>query len=152
MTTTPRQPRIRVAAIIVDEDHILMVRHQKGESSYWMLPGGGVDYGETLPEALARELREELCVEIEVGDLRFVNDSVAPDGSRHIVNMHFDAEILDEIPRLGEDERIVEVAYHPISALPTLPIRPAYGPRLTNLLQEWTVETDAYWGTLWKED
>jgi hypothetical protein len=45
-------PRIRVAAIIQQGNALLMVRHQKAEHSYWLLPGGGVKSGETLEQAL----------------------------------------------------------------------------------------------------
>ncbi|MFA6239725.1 MAG: NUDIX domain-containing protein, partial [Candidatus Hydrogenedentales bacterium] len=61
-----RPPRVRVAAIIVEDGKLLMVRHVKGQESYWLLPGGGVDYGESLVEALERELVEEASVGIRV--------------------------------------------------------------------------------------
>ncbi|MFP4173447.1 MAG: NUDIX domain-containing protein, partial [Candidatus Hydrogenedentota bacterium] len=60
-------PRIRVAAIAVRDGAILLVRHEKHGERYWLLPGGGVDFGETLTEALAREVREETGLAIEVG-------------------------------------------------------------------------------------
>jgi|AntRauTorckE6833_2_1112554.scaffolds.fasta_scaffold18263_3 ADP-ribose pyrophosphatase YjhB (NUDIX family) len=46
------------AILINDQEQILLLKHSYGES--WYLPGGGVDKGETLTGALARELAEEL--------------------------------------------------------------------------------------------
>ena len=51
-------PRIRVAGLLLQGGSVLLVRHQKGEDTYWLLPGGGVQYGESLEEALNRELLE----------------------------------------------------------------------------------------------
>ncbi|MBW7866403.1 MAG: NUDIX domain-containing protein [Candidatus Hydrogenedentes bacterium] len=50
----PAQPRLRAAALIVEGESLLMVRHQKGGRHYWLLPGGGVDQGETVADALTR--------------------------------------------------------------------------------------------------
>jgi ADP-ribose pyrophosphatase YjhB (NUDIX family) len=143
------RPRIRVAAVVVKADRVLLVQHQKGDERYWMLPGGGVDHGETLVTALARELDEELCVAIDVGPMLFMNDSIAPDGTRHIVNIHFAATIRAGEPRLGEDERIVDVAYHPIADLDRLVLRPAFGAALQAQLLGNPPEGGAYWGAIW---
>jgi len=58
------------------------------------------------------------------------SDAIAPDGSRHVVNLCFLAELLSGTPALGSDPRIVEVAWQPLAALPTLPMFPAFGPTL----------------------
>ena len=62
-----------VAAIIEQDDRFLLTRRQKGAhlEGLWEFPGGKIDVGETHAEALARELREELDVDVDVGDLRF---------------------------------------------------------------------------------
>lgn len=52
--------RLAVKAIIV-RDHKLLLVHEIGDA-WWNLPGGGVEHGETLEEALTRELAEELGV------------------------------------------------------------------------------------------
>ena len=69
--------RIRVAGILCEKEKILLVSHKKKDNIYWLLPGGGVDYGESLDEALKREFSEELNIDIDVHDLILVNDSRA---------------------------------------------------------------------------
>ena len=54
--------RIRTAVrglVIDDDDHVLMVRLVFPHGAYWVLPGGGIDEGEDVLDALRRELREE---------------------------------------------------------------------------------------------
>ncbi len=70
---------VRVAAVVARDGRVLLARHEKGGESYWVLPGGAVEPGETLAGALVRELREEAGLEVEVGDLLFVNDGYRPE-------------------------------------------------------------------------
>ena len=64
------RPLIGVGALIVDGSSIVLVRRgsqpARGE---WSIPGGLVEVGETLKEAVARETREETGLEVEPGDL-----------------------------------------------------------------------------------
>jgi len=92
------EPRIRVSAILQWQGRLLLCRQEKPGKEYWLLPGGGVDGGETIIEALRRELREELGVEADVqfeGPVAIV-DSIAPRelGSRkHVVHIIFAADL-----------------------------------------------------------
>ena len=128
-------PRIRVAAIIVRDGMVLLVQHAKNGRTYWMLPGGGVDTGEALDAALRRELREEACVTIDVGELALANDSIEPGGGRHILNLYFTATIAAGEPMLGNDPRIVDIAFLPIEALERIALFPPVAPELLALLQ-----------------
>ncbi len=49
----------RVYTALIRDDRVLMVRHVHDGRNYWTLPGGGVEVGETLTEAAAREVKEE---------------------------------------------------------------------------------------------
>jgi mutator protein MutT len=64
----PQQPVVSVGAVIVDGGQVLLIkRGQPPLQGRWSLPGGVVEVGETLREALVREVREETGLEVEVG-------------------------------------------------------------------------------------
>ncbi len=67
--------RVRVCGICIANNRILMIRHKSlGAGHLWAPPGGGVDYGESLQEALKREFVEETGLKIEVGQFLFVHE------------------------------------------------------------------------------
>jgi 8-oxo-dGTP diphosphatase len=92
------EPRIRVSAILRRDDRILLCRHEKGGKDYWLLPGGGVNSGESLVDALHRELLEEVGITDELpveGPVAFV-DSIAPERSfaaKHVVHIIFAGDL-----------------------------------------------------------
>jgi ADP-ribose pyrophosphatase YjhB (NUDIX family) len=145
------RPRIRVAAIIVHDESILLVRHVKNGQSYWLLPGGGLEYGESLEEALCRELREETNLEIRVGDLVIVNDSINPDGTRHVINLCFTAEIVSGELRCGIDHRLEEVRFVPLREVPNLTFYPDVRDELIPAIEQGFPRRAAYLGNLWRD-
>jgi 8-oxo-dGTP diphosphatase len=88
------EPRIRVSAILSWNGRILLCRHEKGDRKYWLLPGGGVNSGESLTRALHRELAEEIGIDDALpleGPVAIV-DSIAPARSyvaKHVVHIIF---------------------------------------------------------------
>ena len=59
-----------VAGVIFDENKVLATQRGYGKyDGYWEFPGGKIEEGETHKQALARELKEELAIEVEVGEI-----------------------------------------------------------------------------------
>ncbi|HET6497978.1 MAG TPA: NUDIX hydrolase [Coriobacteriia bacterium] len=86
-------PRVRVAALVLMNGSVVLVRHQKGGRVYHLLPGGGVERGETLSQALVREVREETGLHVSVGRPLILSDTIDPSGTRHLVNVTFSADV-----------------------------------------------------------
>ena len=90
------EPRIRVAGLLINGGRILLVRHEKEGRSYWLLPGGGVEAGEQLEDAVRREFAEECgIVPQRVHGPVAMAETIPPPhavGGRHILHMVFAIE------------------------------------------------------------
>ena len=123
--------RVRVAALAVRKEKILLARHVKASRSAYLLPGGGMESGETAVESLTRELRDEAGVEARIGDLRYVIEAHSPDAKRHILQLVFAVKIDGDIGG-SVDPRVAECAWHPVSDLRTLRMHPDAGAALAD--------------------
>jgi 8-oxo-dGTP diphosphatase len=146
-------PRVRVSALLRWQESILLCRQEKPGKEYWMLPGGGVELGETLEQALRRELGEELGLNVDLsleGPIA-VADSIAPGwraGDRHVIQIVFACDLshmtLEHIQpgdavirglRLVGMEEIEDLVMHP---------------PITRFVQRWQSGDPAvYLGSLW---
>ncbi|MEY2471739.1 MAG: 8-oxo-dGTP diphosphatase [Actinomycetota bacterium] len=64
-----RRPEVCVGAVVIDDDRLLLIRRGHGPAAgNWSLPGGRVEFGETMAEALVREVQEETGLEVVAGD------------------------------------------------------------------------------------
>lgn len=149
---TPDCPRVRVAAAILLEGQLVVVAHRTGDQSYFLLPGGGVEAGESLFQALVREVREETGLTIEPGIPLLINDTIDPSGARHVVNLTFAADITGgNITDRPEDPRVESVALVELAQLPTLDLRPPFGPTLATALNAGPEARASYLGPLWTD-
>ena len=143
-------PRVRVAALVTRGDSLLLVRHEKcQEDNYWLVPGGGLHFGESMEEAALRELREEVCLtEVTIGGLAFAHDTIAPDGTRHLVNLYFAVKSWSGEPCIGEDPVVAEVRFVPFAEIPGLRMYPAINEALADYFGNGAPDA-AYHGRLW---
>ena len=96
------EPRIRVSAILSWKGRVLLCRHEKPGKEYWLLPGGGVNGGESLVDALHRELAEEIGIDDQLpveGPVAIV-DSIAPKSSFALKRWSSGSQITSSSPGL----------------------------------------------------
>ena len=119
-----RAPVPAVGVVCLRGDEVLLIRRGRPPKlGEWSLPGGRLEWGETVAEAALRELYEETGVEAELAGLIDVVDGLFPaegegDVARHYVLIDFAARWLSGEPRAGDDA--AEAAFHPLSALDDL--------------------------------
>ncbi len=78
----------RARVVIVDDGRVALIKRVRAGRRYYLFPGGGVEEGETPEQAAIREAREELGVDVELGEPRYQEDF---DGSQFV---YFDAQIV----------------------------------------------------------
>ena len=143
--------RIRVAGLFLKDDSILLVRHEKNGKSYWLLPGGGVEFGETLEEALIREFKEEVGLTIEVGNLVLVQDSIPPDRHRQVLNLYFQVTSSDTHITVTPDNVLRDAAYYPLSELMSMTLHPDVRLELLEGIHSGWKNSPGYLGNRWKD-
>lgn len=104
--------RIRCAGVLIQDDQILLIRHSglgdKGE--LWSMPGGGMEFGENIIEALEREFREETGLKINVGRFLFVYEFLNP--PLHAVELYFEVHQAGGSLKKGVDPEVHEDHQH----------------------------------------
>jgi ADP-ribose pyrophosphatase YjhB (NUDIX family) len=104
----PQHPQLAVSAAIFRDGKVLVVRRaRKPALNLYTMPGGVVEAGETLTEAVAREVREETSLQIEVLRLAGHREAVVRDAQgrveRHFVIMCFAARWISGEVVLNEE-------------------------------------------------
>jgi 8-oxo-dGTP diphosphatase len=101
----PQTPLLTVDALIVDEEHGLVLiqrRHEPFRGS-WALPGGFVELGESCESACVREVEEETGLRVEVKQLLDVMSEPGRDPRGHVVSVLYSCEVVGGRLRAGDD-------------------------------------------------
>ncbi len=92
------------------------------ERGRWEVPGGSVEFGETLVQALQREMAEEYGVEIAVGELLGVFDHLLPDEGQHWVSPTFICAITRGTPEIREPHKCAAIGWFTLDEALALPL------------------------------
>ena len=118
----PARPILAVSAAVFRQGRVLIVRRARAPLlGHFSLPGGGVEVGETLAQALARELEEEVGLEAEIVAFNRHVEAIAYEGSRvktHFVIASFVARWTKGEPCLSDEVDALEWI-DPAAALPS---------------------------------
>jgi 8-oxo-dGTP diphosphatase len=146
------EPRIRVAALIRRGDSVLLCNHSKLGRSYWLLPGGGVEEGESLHEALLRELDEECSLRsVTLEGPIAIAESISPADQwprKHVVHLVFAGFVPDDrFAGISSDDAAIRGhRLVPLAELGNLDVRPP----IHRFLERWMPgDPFVHLGQLW---
>ncbi len=142
---------MRVSAILRWQRGILLCRHEKRGKDAWLLPGGGVHSGESLTQALEREMREEVGITPPSfeGPVAVV-DSIAPERSlisKHVVHIIFAGNLDGSLEGVvSQDEAVQGHRLFQLDELEGIVLHPP----IQRFLARWRPGDPAvYLGALW---
>ena len=112
MTT---RPEVCIGGIALHDGNLLLIRRGHGPAAgQWSVPGGRVEHGETLAEAVTREVREETGLESVCGEfLGWVEQIDDENLGHHFVILDFEVTVLDDTEPVGGDDA-AEAAWVPL--------------------------------------
>jgi 8-oxo-dGTP pyrophosphatase MutT (NUDIX family) len=121
-----REIRNSAKALIMKNGKMLAVKLKDAEGVFYIMPGGGQEAGELLPQTVCREVAEELGIRVTVHDLAFVVEG-AQGEAFHRVDLVFQCEYLEEIPgaKLHGDTHQIGFDWLSLSDLNTTPLYPS---------------------------
>lgn len=111
MDPEPRQPAVGVGAVVIVDERVVLIRRGKEPlRGRWAVPGGTVELGETLEEALIREIHEETGLEVAPREVLTVFDRIERRDGRvlyHYVIVDYLCDYLGGEPRAGSDAEAI---------------------------------------------
>lgn len=116
---------VGVGAAIINNEKLLITLRAKGaknEAGKWEIPGGSVEFGETLEKALKREIKEELGIEIEVIELLDVCDHIIPEENQHWVSPTYVCRIKKGTPKILEPDKCEKIGWFTLNEATKLPL------------------------------
>jgi 8-oxo-dGTP diphosphatase len=102
-----------VSGIILSDNKLLLVQNRDESSNYiWGIPGGVVEKGESLKDALCREIKEEAGLDVVDMNLAYIHESYILDLSAHCIVTAFKVEVENNTPAMNDpDGEVVDIQW-----------------------------------------
>ncbi|MGE5605088.1 MAG: NUDIX domain-containing protein [Bacteroidota bacterium] len=110
--------KIRATGILIEDQKILLVKQKVTGSRHWSLPGGTLEFGETIAECIIREMAEETGLKVEIEKLLYICDRIENDKNQ-VVHITFKLKRTGGSLKLGYEP---EPGANPITDLKMVPI------------------------------
>lgn len=113
------QPKVRATAVLVEDGNLLLVEQRVTQSlkRTWSLPGGTLEFGESLEMCFIREVQEETGLHVAVERLLYVCDRITDE--QHIVHITFAVKRIGGCLRAGSEP---EPGANPIHSVRMVPL------------------------------
>jgi mutator protein MutT len=142
-------PKARATAILVENGHVLLAGQKVTESlsRSWSLPGGTLEFGETLEECVIREVKEETGLDVVVDKLLYVCDRILDE--RHVVHITFIVKRVGGSLQVGVEP---EADANPIKSVKMVPLSElrqyGFSERFRQLAQSGFPDSGTYQGLI----
>lgn len=105
------EPRLVVGGIAKQNGKYLLTKEVlENKKEYWILPGGGVEFGESLEEAVKREMKEELGLNVSVQNFLGFKEAIFPKYNYHTLIFFYALKPKNKLPRPLE-KKILDARY-----------------------------------------
>jgi 8-oxo-dGTP diphosphatase len=127
--------KIRPAILIIENEKILTMQYNYGGQDIYNLPGGNLEFGEHLSDALAREMVEEMGIKVSVGELILVGEVHNLEQKKQTFHFIFAGKIIAGKPVLNPKETsAIAIKWMNINELSTINLYPNISEKLTEYL------------------
>lgn len=117
---------VGAGALIFNEEGKLLLSlrgpEAKNEKGLWEIPGGAIEFGETLAQGLKREIKEELDIEVEIIEMLQVCDHILPQEHQHWVSPTYICKIVKGEPKIMEPEKCDRIDWFTLEEAEKLPL------------------------------
>ena len=115
---------VGVGAVIVNsEGKVLLMKRglkARNERGKWQIPGGGLEFGESFEDAIRREVKEELGIDIKLTKMLDVSNQILLEERQHWVSPIFLCSVLDGEPRILEPEKCDQIGWYTLKEIDAL--------------------------------